>query len=82
MAKKRGSTARRSKDVAARIKAQPRPGSAGLRTALSNLRTLFKSRQHDSLLWWHRVGTVLCPRITRFLFSFFRKPRSMQESES
>ncbi len=65
---KRGSTVRNYKDIGAWVNAQPKSGQARLKIALSELRRLFKSPQHDDLCWWHRVGKrmlVLQPKEDR-----------------
>ena len=53
---KKGSTTGDSTGIRAWIKAQPKTERTRLKAALSDLRKLFKSPQHDDLLWWHRVG--------------------------
>jgi len=53
---KKGSTTGDSTGIRAWIQAQPKTQRAALRTALSDLRKLFKSPQHDDLCWWHQVG--------------------------
>ena len=53
---KKGSTTGDSTGIRAWIKAQPKTERTRLKAALSDLRKLFKSPQHDDLCWWHRVG--------------------------
>lgn len=65
---KKGSTVRKHKDITTWVNAQPKSGQARSKAALSELRRLFKSPQHDDLCWWHRVGKrmlVLQPKEER-----------------